>query len=162
MEMGKVIGTFGEKLKIIIKRMMQDEDLCKMLYYSDKPIAQENVENKMETIFGKHIIYNTDVPYQQKEGSYVLLTISEFRRNKKNPKVLDVEISVDVLVPTKDWEYDGPSLRPFAIIEKISNVFQEVDLEGIGKLQAKGGSLAVAANSMSGYTMNFINYDLGV
>lgn len=161
MIVSKVIATFGDKLKIIAKRMMTDEELCKLLYFSDNPLEQENVEDKNKNILNKHIIVNTEVPYDSDKGSYILITMNNIDPNLTNTEVLDVEIFVDIICPTDDWNYSGPSLRPFTIMKKVIETFENIDLEGVGKLKFEGASLAVAANSMSGYTVRFTNYSLG-
>jgi len=162
MDISKVIGTFGDKLKIMAKALLENEKLCKVLYYSDDPLGQPNVENKMETILNKHIIVNTEVPYDSKKGSYILLTINNIDRNSTNNEIVDVELYVDIITPTSDWNYRGPSLRPFFIMEQVTKAFKTIDLQGVGKFQFGGATLAVTANSMSGYTLRFVNYDLGV
>jgi len=162
MDASIVVATFGDKLKKLSKGLMDDEELCKLLFYSDSPLKQENVDNKNEEILNKHIILNTDVPYNSDKGSYILITVNNLFVNTNNNKTVNVEIYVDILVPTTDWNYGGPSLRPFAILGKVIETFKNIKIQGVGKLDFEEASLAVSANNMSGYTAKFTNYDLGV
>lgn len=161
MKISNVIEEFGESLILIAEELMKDEELCKLLYYSDKPVSQVNVPDKKKNILHKHIIVNTEVPFDTDEGSYILLTFNEIVPNSSNTSVADVAIYADILVPTGDWIYNNPSLRSFSIMKKVVEAFENINLKGVGKLQFNGASLAVAANSLSGYTVRFTNYQLG-
>lgn len=161
MKTSNVIKGFGTSLITIASKLMEDEELCKLLFYSDEPIKQENVEEKKKNILHKHIIIDTEIPTGQDKGSYVILTINSFEPNNRNTETMDVEFYVDILSPTSDWIYNSPSLRSFSIMEKVVEAFESIDLKGIGDIKFRGASLAVAANGLSGYTVRFTNYELG-
>jgi hypothetical protein len=161
MKTSNIIKGFGESLITIATKLMEDEELCKLLFYSDDPIGQVNVEDKRENILHKHIIVNTEIPTGGDKGSYILLTINNFEINSSNIETMDVEFYVDILSPTDDWIYNSPDLRIFSIMEKVVETFESIDLEGVGKIEFGGSSLAVAANGLSGYTVRFTSYELG-
>lgn len=161
MKTSNIIKGFGDSLIIIASELMKDEDLCKLLYYSDNPTGQIPVENKKDNILHKHIIVNTEIPTGEDKGSYVILTINSFEPNGSNTETMDVEFYVDILSPTDDWVYNSPSLRSFSIMEKVVETFESINLKGVGKIEFGGASLAVAANGLSGYTVRFTNYELG-
>jgi len=162
MKVNKVIETFGESIQIIAEELMKNEELCKLLFYADEPLdGKPNVEDKYKNIMNNHIIINTEVPLGGNKGSYIIITINGFDRNATNTETMDVEIYVDILTPTKEWRYGRPGLRSFAIAGMVTEAFENIDLKGVGGLYFKGGSLAVTGDSLSGYTLRFVNYTLG-
>jgi len=162
MQGSKVIETFGESVQIIAEELMKNEELCKLLFYADGPLdGKPNVVDKYRNIMDSHIIINTEVPLGGSEGSYILITVNAFDRNATNTETMDVEIYVDILTPTNEWRYGRPGLRSFAIAGMVTEAFENIDLKGVGRLHFEGGSLAVTGDSLSGYTLRFVNYVLG-
>lgn len=162
MDVGRVISTFGKNTIDIGKKLLEDEELCKLLYYSDNPLeGQPKVPDKMEKLLHNNIVVNTEAPVDNNKGSYILINFDTFTRNQSNNETMDVTIYIDVIVPTSDWVLRNGNMRPYAIMEKVADIVESLEIDSIGGVEFGGASSVVLGNGLSGYSMKFINYQLG-
>ena len=161
MDIGKVISRFGEHSIEIAKKMIQDDELCRLLYFADEPYEQTITRKDKKKMLHKNIVINTEAPVQNNQGSYILISFNDFSRNQTNSETMDVVIFIDVIVPTEDWVLKNGNLRPYSIMEKIADIMKNVKIDSIGEVEFGGAQQVVLGNGLSGYSMKFANYQLG-
>lgn len=112
----------GVNLQRIMKRLMQNDNLVKLLYYTDKdPLSNENLteEQKESEIFEKLIKIVPRIGPKETASSIIALRVVTGKKNQDNSEFKDVLISVEVFVPLTQWIIKGTNLRPFAILGEI-------------------------------------------
>ena len=123
----------GVNLQRIMKRLMQNDNLVKLLYYTDKdPLSNENLteEQKESEIFEKLIKIVPRIGPKETASSIIALRVITGKKNQDNSEFKDVFISVEVFVPLTQWIIKGTNLRPFAILGEIEESLDGKMIEG--------------------------------
>ena len=129
-------------MNIIVDRMMKNDRLKKMLYYTtrdclDRPRVTDDQALEM---FGKNIKI---VPKLYVDGSvlnYIIVSFDNFMRNANNPEFRDNVIEFDIICHFDQWHMKDFALRPYKIAAELDTMFDEQRLTGIGKLEFIGAN----------------------
>lgn len=144
----------GENLQKIIKRLMANDDLVKLLYYTGPdPLGAENLsmEQKQTEIFEKLI---KTVPYvgtKDTANSVVVVYVQGARKIPGNKEFKNVRILVDVIVPMSQWYIKSTNLRPFEILGKIQSSLDDKTVNGLGKMVGGDFELNFTTNDVVCY-----------
>lgn len=154
----------GVNLQRIMKRLMQNDNLVKLLYYTDKdPLSNENLteEQKESEIFEKLIKIVPRIGSKETANSIIALRVVTGKKNQDNSEFKDVLISVEVFVPLTQWIIKGTNLRPFAILGEIEESLDGKMIEGLGKMSGGDFELNFLTEEISSYKQEFIitSYD---
>ena len=154
----------GVNLQRIMKRLMQNDNLVKLLYYTDKdPLSNENLteEQKESEIFEKHIKIVPRIVPKETASSIIALRVVTGKKNQDNSEFKDVLISVEIFVPLTQWIIKGTNLRPFAILGEIEESLDGKMIEGLGKMSGGDFELNFLTEEISSYKQEFIitSYD---
>ena len=147
-----------------MKRLMQNDNLVKLLYYTDKdPLSNENLteEQKESEIFEKLIKIVPRIGPKETASSVIALRVVTGKKNQDNSEFKDVLISVEVFVPLTQWIIKGTNLRPFAILGEIEESLDGKMIEGLGKMSGGNFELNFLTEEISSYKQEFIitSYD---
>lgn len=124
-------------LSLIVDRMLKNERLKKLIYYSqpnalDRPkVPQEETLNML----GKQIRLLPKVYVDKPEFCYIVITCPDFAENIKNPEFRDNSIVFTILCHFDSWSLGNFKMRPYAIASEIDTMFNNERLTGIGKIQ---------------------------
>lgn len=154
----------GVNLQRIMKRLMQNDNLVKLLYYTDKdPLSNKNLteEQKESEIFEKLIKIVPRIGPKETASSIIALRVITGKKNQDNSEFKDVLISVEVFVPLTQWIIKGTNLRPFAILGEIEESLDGKMIEGLGKMSGGNFELNFLTEEISSYKQEFIitSYD---
>ncbi len=154
----------GVNLQRIMKRLMQNDNLVKLLYYTDKdPLSNENLteEQKESEIFEKLIKIVPRIGPKETASSIIALRVVTGKKNQDNSEFKDVLISVEIFVPLTQWIIKGINLRPFAILGEIEESLDGKMIEGLGKMSGGDFELNFLTEEISSYKQEFIitSYD---
>ena len=154
----------GVNLQRIMKRLMQNDNLVKLLYYTDKdPLSNENLteEQKESEIFEKLIKIVPIIGPKETASSIIALRVVTGKKNQDNSEFKDVLISVEIFVPLTQWIIKGTNLRPFAILGEIEESLDGKMIEGLGKMSGGDFELNFLTEEISSYKQEFIitSYD---
>ena len=154
----------GVNLQRIMKRLMQNDNLVKLLYYTDKdPLSNENLteEQKESEIFEKLIKIVPRIGPKETASSIIALRVVTGKKNQDNSEFKDVLISVEIFVPLTQWIIKGTNLRPFAILGEIEESLDGKMIEGLGKMSGGDFELKFLTEEISSYKQEFIitSYD---
>jgi hypothetical protein len=95
-------GELGLNLQKVVSRLMANDNLVKLLYYTNKdPYAETalGAEEKQKLIFEKLIKITPRVIEDDENKSIVVVYIGAGRKNPNNSEFKTVEIVIDVIVP---------------------------------------------------------------
>lgn len=154
----------GVNAQYIIKRLLANQDLLKLLYYTDKDplnhedLTQEQIENE---VFEKLIKIVPRVGPKETAKSVIALRVARGRGLATNNEFKSVAISLEVFVPMTQWLIKGTNLRPFAIMGEIQKSLNNKKIEGLGKLVGGDFDLNFLTEEISAYEQTFalISYD---
>ena len=145
-------AELGENLQYIIKRLFANQDLLKLLYYTDKDplnhedLTQEQIQNE---VFEKLVKIVPRVGPKETAHSIVAVRVARGQGLAQNNEFRNVTIGVEIFVPLTQWIIKDSNLRPFAIMGEIQKSLNGKKIEGLGKMV--GGD----------FTLNFLTEEIG-
>ena len=157
-------AEIGENLQKIVSRLMANDNLVKLLYYTDQdPLSHEALtqEQKQSLVFNKIIRIIPRVGAKETANSILALRVVEGRRNYENDQFKDILISVEVFVPLTQWMFKSTNLRHFAILGEIQASLDKKTINGLGKMQGGDFTLEFITDDIVCYdqTFNLTTYD---
>ena len=141
----------GENLQKIVKRLIANDDLVKLLHYEDAdPLGHPALtpEAKEKEIFEKLIKTVPRVGTKDTAKSVVVVYVQRAAKIPGNKEFRNVRILVDVIVPLTQWYIKDTNLRPFAILGQIQSSLDDKTINGLGKIS--GGD----------FELNFVTDDV--
>ena len=150
------LSEIGENAQKIVKRLMSNQDLVKLLYYTDKdPLSHDDFtpEELKTKIYQKLIKIIPRIG--PKEGAESIITINIVGGNQnENNEFKNIGINIEVLVPLTQWFIKDDNLRPFKIMGEIQKSLNGKTINGLGKMT--GGDFAL--NYISDEVIDYIQY----
>lgn len=151
-------AEIGENLQKIIKRLMANDNLVNLLYYTDKdPLTQPHLTDlqKKEEIFEKLIKITPRVGPKETAHSMVVVRVVGASKDASNSEFRNIKVSVEVFVPLTQWIIKDVNLRPFLILGEIENSLDGKTVNGLGKMTGGDFSLNFLTDEISAYEQNF-------
>ena len=154
----------GVNAQYIIKRLLANQNLLKLLYYTDKdPLSHEDLtqEQIQNEVFEKLVKVVPRVGPKETAHSIIALRIARARGLASNNEFKAVNISIEVFVPMTQWIIKDTNLRPFAIMGEIQKSLNNKKIEGLGKLIGGDFDLNFLTEEISAYEQTFVltSYD---
>lgn len=147
-------AELGENLQLIIKRLMANKDLVKLLYYTDKdPLSHEDLtqEQLQKEVFNQLIKIVPYVGSKETARSLVVLRVIRGTMNLENEQFRDIRIGIEVFVPMTQWLIKDTNLRPFKILGEIQKSLNGKTINGLGKLVGGDFDLNFLTEEISDY-----------
>ena len=157
-------ADIGVNAQYIIKRLLANQNLLKLLYYTDKdPLSHEDLtEEQIENeVFNKLVKIVPRVGPKETAHSLIAVRIARARGLASNNEFKNVSISVEVFVPMTQWIIKDTNLRPFAIMGEVQKSLNGKKIEGLGKMTGGDFSLNFLTEEISAYEQTFVltSYD---
>lgn len=154
----------GENLQRIITRLMANDNLVNLLYYTDKdPLSNPCLtdEQKKKEVFNKLIKIVPKLDPTETAKSIVAITANNGRNLDANTEFKNVAITITVFVPVTQWLIKGTNLRPFAILGEIQDSLNGKTVNGLGKMVGGDFDLNFISDEMTAYNQYYIitSYD---
>ena len=152
------------KKQYIVKRLLANQNLLKLLYYTDKdPLSHDDLtpEQIQDEVFEKLVKIVPRVGPKETAHSIIAIRIARARGLASNSEFKNVNISIEVFVPMTQWIIKDTNLRPFAIMGEVQKSLNGKKIEGLGKLTGGDFSLNFLTEEISAYEQTFIltSYD---
>ena len=157
-------SELGENLQIIIQRLCANQDLLKLLYFSDKdPLGHEDIDSEViqKEIQNKLVkVIPVVGPKETAQCTAVLRVIGGYKI-PGNSEFKTVKLAVEIFVPLTQWFIKSTNLRPFLILGEIQKSLEGKTINGLGKLSGGDFSLNFISDEVCSYEMLFdiIAYD---
>lgn len=152
----------GDNLFIIAQKILEDDDICKLLYYTDaNPLSHENMTSKQKLeLLHKNILLVPKVPENDDiKGSYILVLYDGFNQNLANPQFKDADLLFIIVCPPENWVINESSLRPFLLMSRIDELFGNKKISNIGTLQFIKADRFVLNSQLTGYGLTYSTYE---
>lgn len=162
--MVKNLRELGINLQKIVTRLQSNQNLLKLLYYTDKnPLAQPDLtqEQIQNEIFNKLIKIIPRVGPKETAASLIALRVVRGIQDYENDQFRNFEIGIEVFVPLTQWFIKNDNLRPFCIMGEIQESLLNKNINGLGKMSGGNFSLNFITEEIICYEMTFeiIAYD---
>lgn len=155
----------AEDIIKISQKLISDDKLCKLLYYTDKkPLTREMLTTEQkEELLDEEFIQVIPRIKENEENSvrnFILISYTGFSPSKNN-KYMDGVIVIDILSHIDCWKitnsYGDLNLRPYEIAQRVYETIHDKKLTGIGKAQFMNGEdLILGSNpEYAGLTLRF-------
>ena len=148
----------GENLQKIMTRLMANDNLVNLLYYTNKdPLNQPHLtdQEKKEKIFEKLIKIIPRVGPKEDASSIIAIRVISGHKMNSNSEFKDVKIGIEVFVPLTQWIIKDTNLRPFAILGEIEKSLNEKTINGLGKLRGGDFDLNFLTEEIGAYEQTF-------
>lgn len=152
------LGELGINLQKIMRRLLSNQDLLKLLYYTDKdPIAGDDIEEEIveNEIFEKLIKIVPYVGSTETAKSVISMRVTRGRVNSENSEIRDISLGIEVFVPLTQWFIKDSNLRPFKIMGEIQKSLNGKIINGLGRITGGDFDLNFLTTEMSCYEMSF-------
>lgn len=156
----------GRNLQTIVSRLLENQNLLKYLYYTDKdPLSNPDLTTKQKEseIFDRLVRITPRVAPEDFDlgQSMVSIRVVSGNRNNDNREFKNVNIAIEVFVPLKNWIIKESNLRPFSILGELQKSLDGKTIDGVGKLTGGDFDLNFLTDEMSCYeqTFSLISYD---
>ena len=142
---------------LIVDKIMKNERLKKMLYYTSKDcLSKPNLtEDETYELFGKNIKI---VPKLYVDGSvlnYIIVSFDNFTSNATNTEFRDNIIEFDIICHFDQWHMKDFELRPYKIAAELDSMFNDQHLTGIGKLEFLGANQMILTDEYAGLCLMY-------
>lgn len=145
----------GINLQKIVRQLLANQNLCKLLYYADNdPLNQPDIE-KTNSLYNSHISVIPKYNPVETDKSVVNVVLHQGMRDGENDEFRNFLIRCYVYVPNTNWIIRDENLRPFAIIGEIENSLSGKNINGLGKLQAGDIAINMITEQMTTYYIDF-------
>lgn len=152
-------AELGVNLQYIVKRLFANQNLLKLLYYTDKdPLDNEDLtkEQIQDEVFEKLIKIVPRVGPHETAHSVVTVRVARGQGLASNGEFRNVVISVESFVPLTQWIIKDTNLRPFAIMGEIQKSLEGKKIEGLGKMVGGDFALNFLTEEISAYEQTFV------
>lgn len=148
----------GINAQKVIKRLLANQNLLKLLYYTDKdPLSQPDLteEQIQKEVFEKLIKIVPRVGPKETAHSIIALRIARGRTDMNNSEFKHVTMTMEIFVPLTQWIIKDTNLRPFAIMGEIQKSLNGKKIDGLGKMSGGDFDLDFLTEEISAYLMTF-------
>lgn len=148
----------GINLQKIVTRLQSNQNLLKLLYYTDKnPYAQPDLtkEQIKKEIFEKLIKIVPRVGPKETANSIIVVKVGRGSTNQQNTEFRDIFVSVESFVPLTQWLIKDDNLRPFAIMGEVQKSLNGKTIDGLGKMTGGDFALNFLTEEISAYEQEF-------
>lgn len=152
------LGELGINMQKIINRLMSNQNLMKLLYYTDKdPLAQPDLTEEQldKEILEKLVKVVPRVGPKEDAKSMLGMRIVRGTQNSENMEFRDIMIQIEVFVPMTQWLIKNSNLRPFCIMGEILKTINNKNINGLGRITGGNFDLNFLTDEMSCYEMTF-------
>ena len=153
------LGELGIVLQRIVTRLMNNQNLLKLLYYTDKdPAAGADLteEQIKSEVYEKLIKIVPRIVYKETAQSIISLRVVRGETNPTNSEVQDLLLAIEVFVPLTQWFIKDSNLRPFAIMGEIEKSLRGKTINGLGKIEGGDFGLDFISDEVCAYIQTFV------
>ena len=146
----------GNNLFLIAKRLLSNNNLCRLLINIDKnPLENEVLEPL--SLMGKQLLIVPKVNEKDfnSDGKIVLLYPSG-SLDTTNTEFKNVTLELLIYTPLSTWIINDENLRPFLVMSEIEESLKDKRMNGVGTLKYKGFEIQTLTDTLSCYKMEFL------
>lgn len=150
--------SLEKDLSVIVRKMLSNNNLKKLLYYTDKNcLSLPNLDEKQTLeLIDKHIQIEPKQEIDKDAHSYIYIVFDDFVPNANNPQFRNNLIIFNIVCHFDDWNLGDFQLRPYKIAGEIDSMFNGQNEFGIGEFQLVGGEQIMISDEFGGITLVYM------
>ena len=151
--------SINKDLKLLIDKILSNDRLCKLLYYTDnQPLDKAKLsEQEKINMFGNQIRIVPKLYVDKPVLNYIIISFDNFLESS-NPEFRDNIIEFDIVCHFDQWQLKDFELRPYRIAAEIDSMLDKKKLTGIGKLQFYGAKELLLTDEFGGLCLMYQAY----
>ena len=151
-------AEIGENLQKIVSRLMANDRLVNLLYYTDQdPYSQPPLTNeqKQKEVFEKLIKIVPRIGPKEDAKSLIVLRVVSGNKISSNSEFRNLRICIEVFTPLTQWIIKDSNLRPFAILGEIEKSLDGKVVNGLGKMSGGDFEQNFLTEEISAHSQTF-------
>lgn len=153
----KNFKVLGSNILEVLDKVLQDQPLCKLLYYSSpEPLSEPDITDTT-TLINSNITLVPSMDFEDTEKNYLVCSLENFAKSQ-NPQFFDYRLVFYVLCAKNQWMLNDRTLRPLYIMERLHLLFDDHKMS-MGGLQFAFSDGIIITPKLLGYQMFFIGTD---
>ncbi len=147
----------------LAEKMLEDQDLCKLIYYAGKyPLRGENV-NGYKNLLDKRVLpFKRKIPRPDEQGTYILIR-PENIRGSRGGNLIKSQLVFDVYTSEQDkqiFDKDGDfANREMLIMAKIDEFMRNIGLSIGENGFGMAGTVETRNSEFTGYSVIYDDVD---
>ena len=144
-------------LSLIIKKIMENQRLLKMLYYTQKDClnGKDLTQQQIISMLDKQIKIVPKIEISEDCPNYIIISMDNFVPNENNDEFRDCIISIDILCHPDHWNMGNFQLRPYKIAGEIDAILNKQKLTGIGQINFVTGNNLLLNDQLMGISLMY-------
>lgn len=156
----RFLQEMGINLQKIVKRLLANERLLKLLIYTDKdPLSNDHPPISPEEAYGHGddnvVRIIPIVGYKEDSKSIITIRVNKGVPTVGNSDFLDIYFTIEIFVPNEQWIIKGDNLRPYMIMGEIQKSLENKFINGLGMIRGSGFSANFYTEEISAFTMDY-------
>lgn len=141
-------------LSLIVKKIMSNQRLLKMLYYTQKDClnAENLTQQQIISMLDKQIKIVPKIEITEDCPIYIIISFNNFSPTS-NPEFRDCLINFDILCHPDHWNMGNFQLRPHKIAGEIDAMIDGKNLTGIGNVKFLSGNNLILNEQLMGLSL---------
>lgn len=150
-------AVMNDNIFKVVTKLTKDQELCRLLYYTDNdPLAADKPDIKGLELLNKNILVVPKIPDDVKtKENYIIVLFDNFIIDPSNQDFKIVTVRFDIICPFDEWLLESASLRPYLLMQRIDDLFNQQKLAGIGNLKFNSAEQLVLSPALGGYSMEY-------
>lgn len=151
-------AVMGENIFRIATKIMKDQTLCRLLHYTDRtPLSKEKPDVNGVDLLHKNILVVPKLPDEvETKENYIVVLFDNFIANGSNPDFKIATVRFNIICPFDEWLIEESSLRPYLMMQRIDELFNEEKIAGIGNLKFSNAEELIISPQLAGYNMEYV------
>ena len=151
--------SINKDMKLLVDKIMANERLCKLLYYTDADALDKPklTDEQKIGLFNKQI---KNVPKLYVDNSvlaYIIINFDNFVESS-NSEFRDNMIEFDIICHFDQWQLRDFNLRPYRIAAELDSMLDNQRLTGIGLLEFVGANQIILNDEFAGICLMYKTY----
>ncbi len=142
---------------LIMKRIFENDQLCKLLYYTQKDClkAPDLTSEQKLSMINNQIKIVPVTKITQECPTQLIIVMDGFAENATNPEFKDCVVVFHILCHPDHWNLGNFALRPYKIAGEIDAMINDKKLTGIGPMQFVGGNNLTMNDQAIGISLGY-------
>ena len=151
--------SISKDMKLLVDKIMANERLCKLLYYTDSEALNKPklTDEQKISLFNKQIRLVPKLYVDTPVLNYIIITFDNFIESD-NPEFRDNIIEFDIICHFDQWQLKDFDLRPYRIAAELDTMLNKQRLTGIGLVEFYGAKEILLTDEFAGVCLMYTTY----
>ena len=151
--------SINKDMKLLVDKIMANERLCKLLYYTDADALDKPklTDEQKIGLFNKQIKNVPKLYIDNSVLAYIIINFDNFVESS-NPEFRDNMIEFDIICHFDQWQLRDFNLRPYRIAAELDSMLNNQRLTGIGLLEFVGANQIILNDEFAGICLMYKTY----